>query len=55
MNTRMEDNMERDVVCGMEVDPKDAAGKTERNGRTYYFCSEHCKKQFDADPKKYGA
>ena len=47
--------MERDVVCGMEVDPKDAAGKTERNGRTYYFCSEQCKKQFEADPKKYGA
>lgn len=48
--------MERDVVCGMEVDPEQAGGnKTERNGRTYYFCCEQCKKQFDADPAKYGA
>lgn len=47
--------MERDVVCGMDVDPKEAAAKSERNSRTYYFCGEQCKKQFDADPKKYGA
>jgi YHS domain-containing protein len=55
MTTAMENNMERDVVCGMEVDPKSASAKTERNGRTYYFCCEQCKKQFDADPAKYGA
>jgi YHS domain-containing protein len=54
-STNREDDMERDVVCGMEVDPKTAAAKTEQSGRTYYFCSEQCKKQFDADPKKYGA
>ena len=22
-------------------------------GKTYYFCSDGCKKKFDADPKKY--
>jgi len=41
--------MERDVVCGMQVDPAKAAGKSEYNGKTYYFCSPICKKKFDAN------
>jgi Cu+-exporting ATPase len=45
--------MERDVVCGMQVDPATAAGKSEYNGKTYYFCSNACKVKFDADPGKY--
>lgn len=42
-----------DPVCGMNVDP--AAGKPSRAhvGQTYHFCSEHCAKKFEADPKKY--
>nr|MBP7571312.1 YHS domain-containing protein [Acidobacteriota bacterium] len=28
-------------------------GKSEHEGKTYYFCSDSCKKKFDADPKKY--
>ena len=47
--------MERDVVCGMQVDPAKAAGKSEYNGKTYYFCSNGCKTRFDADPGKYAA
>ncbi len=47
--------MERDVVCGMQVDPAKAAGKSEYNGKTYYFCSSTCKTRFDADPGKYAA
>ncbi len=39
-----------DPVCGMQVDPAKAAGKSEYKGTTYYFCSDHCKKTFDANP-----
>ena len=45
--------MAKDVVCGMEVDEKTAAGKSEYKGQTYYFCSTGCKKAFDKEPKKY--
>ena len=45
--------MERDVVCGMSVDPKSAQHKTEHQGKTYYFCSAGCKSQFEADPRKF--
>ncbi len=43
----------KDPVCEMEIDPKEAAGKSEYNGQTYYFCSEHCKKAFDKEPEKF--
>ena len=45
--------MERDVVCGMQVDPAKAAATSEYNGKTYYFCAKVCKTKFDADPAKY--
>ena len=45
--------MEKDVVCGMQVDPKTAAAKSEYQGKTYYFCSAGCKKKFDANPQQY--
>jgi len=45
--------MEKDPVCGMEVDPKDAAGQSEYQGKTYYFCSPGCKREFDKDPERY--
>jgi YHS domain-containing protein len=48
-----EDIVEKDVVCGMQVDPAKAAGKSEYNGKTYYFCSPGCKKKFDANPSQY--
>ena len=41
-----------DPVCGMEVDPKEAAGTSTYRGVTYYFCSLACKKAFDANPTK---
>ena len=44
--------MERDVVCGMQVDPDKAAGKSD-TGRTDYFCSSGCKTKFDANPTQY--
>ena len=45
--------MVKDPVCGMDVDPKTAAGKSEYQGQTYYFCSAGCKKAFDKEPAKY--
>lgn len=42
--------MERDVVCGMSVEPKTAQHKAEHAGKTYYFCSAGCKRQFEAAP-----
>ncbi len=43
--------MAKDPVCGMEVDEKSAAAKSEHMGKTYYFCSPGCKKTFDANDK----
>jgi len=45
--------MAKDVVCGMEVDPKTAPARTEYEGQTYYFCAPGCKVAFDKDPEKY--
>jgi YHS domain-containing protein len=45
--------MEKDVICGMQVDPKKAAGSSEYQGKTYYFCSAGCKRKFDQNPEQY--
>lgn len=42
-----------DPICGMVVDPKDAADTRVYDGRTIYFCSKHCAGVFDEDPAKY--
>ncbi|HSW46842.1 MAG TPA: efflux RND transporter periplasmic adaptor subunit, partial [Phycisphaerae bacterium] len=42
---------ELDPVCGMRVKPAEAAGKSEYKGKTYYFCSSFCKREFDKDPE----
>lgn len=39
--------MAKDPICGMVVDPEKAEFKTEKDGQTYYFCSESCKHKFD--------
>jgi YHS domain-containing protein len=44
--------MEKDVVCGMQVDPKKAAGSSEYRCKTYYFCSAGCKRKFDQNPEQ---
>ncbi len=46
--------MAKDPVCGMEVDEAKAAGSSAHQGKTYYFCSDGCKKAFDEDPEKHG-
>jgi YHS domain-containing protein len=45
--------MAKDPVCGMNVDPQSAAGRSEYKGQTYYFCCPGCKASFDKDPEKY--
>ena len=42
-----------DPVCGMQVNQQNAAGRSAHQGKTFYFCSENCKKQFDQDPEPY--
>jgi YHS domain-containing protein len=39
-----------DPVCHMDIDPGSAAGRSEHEGKTYYFCSMGCKREFDNDP-----
>jgi len=43
----------KDPVCGMQVDPAKAAGTSQYQGQTYYFCSKGCKTKFDANPGRY--
>ena len=47
-----------DRVCGMSVDAAEAKAArltSEYQGKTYFFCNEFCKKQFDEAPAKYSA
>src|ERR1700745_1221708 len=48
-------SMQTDPVCGMQVDPQQAAGQSEYQGKTYYFCAPGCKKRFDSNPAQYTA
>ena len=42
-----------DPVCGMTIDLDAAAGNSEHEGHTYYFCSQHCAESFAANPDRY--
>ena len=44
-------NSHKDLVCGME-----ASGdlfKSDYQGKSYFFCSDHCKQQFEKEPEAY--
>jgi len=45
--------MATDPVCGMEVDEDEAEARSDYQGRTFYFCSQSCKEQFDAEPEAF--
>jgi len=45
--------VERDPVCGMNVNPETAKAHAEHNGKTYYFCCGGCAQKFQQDPAKY--
>ena len=43
-----------DRVCKMQVDEHNPPrGKSEYNGKMYYFCAPGCKRAFDREPEKY--
>jgi P-type Cu+ transporter len=42
-----------DPICGMTVQPDKAAGSAKFEGKTYYFCSQHCVRKFETDPRRY--
>ena len=43
----------KDPVCGMQIEGADAAGQSDYERRTFYFCSSACKEQFDANPAQF--
>jgi Cu+-exporting ATPase len=45
--------LERDPVCGMNVNPATAKHKFEHHGKNTFFCSAGCVEKFKADPAKY--
>jgi RND family efflux transporter MFP subunit len=52
----MQRTLSKDPVCGMEIAPKKAekeGWKTSFLGKTYYFDSDECKRQFQQDPNKF--
>ena len=44
--------MAKDPVCGMQVNEKSAKFRLIKGGKTYYFCSEHCRNTFAKENPK---
>jgi P-type Cu+ transporter len=42
-----------DPVCGMTIDPADAAGSVNHHGTTFHFCSSHCETKFRKNPDQF--
>jgi YHS domain-containing protein len=45
--------MAKDPVCGMNVEEQKAAGTSQYQGPSYFFCSNSCKEKFDRNPEQY--
>jgi Cu+-exporting ATPase len=45
--------VERDPVCGMNVNPATSKHVHEHQGRKFYFCCGHCVETFKSDPSQY--
>jgi Cu+-exporting ATPase len=45
--------LERDPVCGMNINPATTKYVYEHGGKNYYFCCQSCAEKFKADPAKY--
>src|SRR5574337_302857 len=43
----------KDPVCGMDIDPADAAASHEYGGQKYFFCNPSCLERFRADPERF--
>jgi Cu+-exporting ATPase len=42
-----------DPVCGIDFEELEAAASAEFEGSTYYFCSDVCRDEFEANPHRY--
>ena len=47
------DSIYTDPVCGMSTNDENAFKKYEYEGKTYYFCSDHCLEKFKNAPDSY--
>ena len=45
MTMKESKSMTKDPICGMTVDEATAL-RAERDGKTFYFCSDHCRQKF---------
>jgi Cu+-exporting ATPase len=45
--------MATDPVCDMTIDEASSAGTSVFNERTFYFCSAHCLRAFEANPQSF--
>ncbi len=46
-------NVVKDPVCGMDVDPGKTKLVTRYQGNNYYFCAPGCLAAFNTDPARY--
>ncbi len=53
MSTNTASVLERDPVCGMNVNPATAKHVHDHAGKNYFFCCAPCVEKFKADPAKY--
>ena len=56
MTMKVSKSVTKDPICGMTVDEATAL-HAERDGKTFYFCSDHCRQKFlstlaDAKPEE---
>ncbi len=45
--------MQKDPVCGMQIEESKAAGKSVYKGQTSYFCAAACQEKFDTNPTQF--
>ena len=45
--------MTTDPVCGMKVNTRTAPAESTYQNKTYYFCGQPCKEEFDMNPEQY--
>lgn len=45
--------MEKDPVCGMDVEPATSAAQSVYKDKTYHFCSVGCKLDFEKEPERF--
>jgi Cu+-exporting ATPase len=43
----------KDPVCGMMIDNESAAASSTYESQDVFFCSEECRRDFEADPARY--